>query len=49
MTFLEESILVTILQMGNQGKKSSCSSLQLMEKLGFELKVAGREALHTPS
>lgn len=32
---------------GKPGKKSSCSSIQLMEKLGFELKVAGREALHT--
>lgn len=35
--------------MGNQAKKSSCSSLQLMEELGFELRVAGHEALHTPS
>ena len=35
--------------MGNQAKKSSCSSLQLMEELGFELRVAGHEVLHTPS
>lgn len=49
MTSLEESILVTISQMGNQAKKSSCSSLQLMEELGFKLRVAGHEVLHTPS
>lgn len=44
MTSLEESIISSISQMGNPAKNVSCSSLQLVEELGFDLRSAGPTA-----